>query len=184
MTAWIIFGENGQYSPSDSVPSQLLDQMSGWSEQDALVNAVYLIPNSDNYMMTDGSSWMYFYYNFPADVGSAAWDMLVNNGDITNISYAGPGLWAVFGPPGSYTLGNSVPQDLLTVLANYRNANQQDPDQSRYVPYNIVFAPSGEWLLIGYDEGDEGNGTYNSSSKFPSNILNELNNNLPDHVGA
>lgn len=180
--AWMIFGQNGQYVASSNMPGQLLNTLTtsvnsnGWK----LIDRVYFAPTSDSYLATDGTSMMYWYQNFPSDLGAASIKVM-QAGGIKHVSWAGDGRWGAF-DGWNYSLGPNVPAAVGQKLQGYLAANNTD-SHSRYVPENLVFAPSGEWLLIGYDQADEGADTEDYSANFPVDVRTHMQT-LPDHVGA
>ncbi len=182
-TAWIIFGKNGQSVTSQNFPSDLQGELqNGVQTQGWVVNNIFCYPDTRGFLVLLSNGKVATYGSFPADLAAAVSSLNIpSTNPQLNVSWQANDVWAVFCPGVGYKLGPNVPSQVTTLLANYNQSNAAD--QTRYSPTNLIFSPSGDWLLIGYDQSDEGSGTYNSSSGFPADVLAAANN-LPDHTGV
>jgi hypothetical protein len=170
---WMIFCEGGVYQYSDNIPGATLKQLQDYQAQGGTVNRVYFLPNSDSYIVTDGKTATQF-QNPPADVWAAVQEI---GGAIRSLSWVGDGMWALFGA-NQYRLGASASAVQAAIDKEVQSGTAAD---DVYSPNLVVFAPSGEWMLQGYGQRDEGNPTLDFSPNFPQDIQQTVNA-LPDHV--
>ena len=185
----MVFCENGNYFPSSNapvlasnVPVPTLSQLANAVQSGKTINRVYFAPNSDSYIVTDGNS-VTAYQNPPADLWAAVQNLVANGGfrggpALTSISWVGDGIWSAVGTAG-YRLGANVPATVKTTIANEIQQGKDSNDPWNFV--NLIFAPSGEWFLQGYNQSDQGQGSWDFSPNFPADIQ-ALMKTLPNRV--
>jgi hypothetical protein len=186
---WMIFGENGKWQASTNMPYQLTKMLQNNQTQgNWVINRVFFAPDSDSYVVTDNVSNPVAFQEFPQDALSGIYSLISQGRKFYHFSWVSKGQWAALGasgaPPYSVQLGSAAPSALSTALSNWAQASGPNGDgRIRYSPSSVTFAPSGDWCLVGFDEGDEGSSTCTISPNFPADLVAAANN-LPEHVGV
>jgi hypothetical protein len=180
-SAWMLFGNGNQFTTSPNMPPAFRSAIQNYIQNDNwVINNVYFVPDTNSYIIL-GVNVVFGSPGYPQDLFDTSWALFTSGNIPLYSSWYSAGCWAVFCSNGAYQLGPDVPTEVAATIQNFMLGNQQEG--TRYWPYNLLFSPSGDWLLIGYDQLDEGNGTYNYSSNFPGDVLAAVNA-IPNHYGA
>jgi hypothetical protein len=178
--AWMIFGSNGQFITSPNMPPTFRSTLQNWVQNNHwIINNIYFVPDSNGYVVLGDN--VLFGSGYPQDQFDAACQLSAGGSTPLYWSWSSAGCWAVFCSDGAYQFGPNVPPAVTAALQAYMQSNQQH--RTEYWASNLVFSPSGDWLLIGFDPADEGDGTYSYSTGFPPDVLAAVSS-LPDRTGV
>lgn len=181
-SGWMIFDNKGDFYMSPDMPYNFVNFIQGQAtDQHWVITNIYFYPDCNGYWILGADQGISWYGNFPADLAAAAWTLKTQGHLPQYLSWNAPGCWAIFCNDGYYQLGPAIPSQIPTLISGYMQSNAQD--KTRYSVNNLFFTPTGEWVLVGSDPGDEGDGTFNASSNFPADAMQALNK-LPDHTSV
>src|ERR1700691_5377973 len=97
MTAWMMFGQNGQYITSSNLPPDFRTTLQSFTQSNGSVfKNIYCSPDTSGYLILGTGGQLWWYGDFPSDLSAATYALWTGGHTPIYLSWYAPGMWAVF----------------------------------------------------------------------------------------